>query len=555
MRKILPINPFDEMWINCFANDCLSILCSRNSTYKNLALMNNYCYNLSSDFIWWRRFAVAKKETFYNVIDNKIKYTNCEGKINDIINFLIDKICNEEPAMIKVDAYHWGNNKYWEKSHVPHYIMVIGIDTKRQTAIVIADNSFKYTVSEVGFDLINKSFISNEDDSILDIQVQESDEDYVIKHEEIVLNAKQLVKNIKRLSYSSLYIGVSVNDLSDIISNITQISCQIEADIKLINTIELNNNYIIDHFEHSLQLWSKVKAILVRYYIRKKQPDYNKINLLIFEALYKEMLAWENLIREFDIAHSYIKSFVGKQVIHKIEYMLSEELKDENNNLWATQININSPEIVQYIIKKGFKDISVHSYVVGDDIHCEKIRINNNILEIHTNIQYYGINEIENCYVFISGMNMKIPVKFDEKEYSPFINRWSISRVNSSSMSYEELSTLEYVKHCFDYNICTVSAEQKCLVSKINFISSITYNVQLLLGYNSEVTIWFNGYKLCNATPLKKNKSIQINDLLVDLECREGINELIIIHKNNEDISWTAKLAAKTFSDELPFIL
>ncbi|HEX3047358.1 MAG TPA: hypothetical protein VHY08_21585 [Bacillota bacterium] len=150
------IKPFSEFWMNCFLNSEISILTSREPSFKYAAYLNDYRYMVAETKTNSPKKVQFVMVAFMNVVSHKyldpcFSFTPfLFPDKNSGLEKIKELVKQEKMIAVGVDLFYWIPNSFcYQKYHWDHYSVIIGMDEKRKVFYVLDDNLQGFNCFEV----------------------------------------------------------------------------------------------------------------------------------------------------------------------------------------------------------------------------------------------------------------------------------------------------------------------------------------------------------------------------------------------------------------------
>lgn len=297
---------FSEFWINCFANDSLSFIVSKEPSYRKIALMNWYNYFLTGSICWWRQLKISYDEEFFSyvdIIDYKPIQLTKDNYINEIKKFIDDN----RVIKVKFDLYYLiPNSLNWHKNHYNHYILLSGYDDEKKTFYCFSDNIKGYEENEIPYDRFNQSILIDELNSAEEMLISKDIKSFSYSIDKVKYYADKNKYNISLLSYSNYWSCDFLKSTSEVFMETNKITGRQKANKLLFQDLYIDNfisenmlNKLNQYTEELYIKWEIIKSILIKEHLKELIPDYNKLNNLAWDALKLEYEMWDLISNNF----------------------------------------------------------------------------------------------------------------------------------------------------------------------------------------------------------------------------------------------------------------
>lgn len=305
-KIINSIEPFNDIYINCYMNAQLSIINSLSGTIIpyifNDIYYYDYCYKNETPLIALKHRPIYSSEKLLNDIGlNMSTYF----RKDDIISDLIYSVDNEHPVIIAIDYFYESiRPDTFNKIHGDHYITIFGYNNDQYFNIIEHNyiNSIIYEKKQISFfDLKNCYY------GVLDLLNGESyptyiefykikdkefdDKHYISKYiENFCLNEDSILSSLSLIDdYSGSITNLLENNKISII-NVDQIMDSLnnlinDKNIERYRFLKVfgDNKSYISSLDTAISCWNTVRAIITKYKytetISRKSIDNIKLKL------------------------------------------------------------------------------------------------------------------------------------------------------------------------------------------------------------------------------------------------------------------------------------
>ncbi len=298
MISKINIIPYSETWINCYANDNLSILSSRESSYKLLGLYNLYGYSVIGSTEWWRIIELNYTSEFYKKI-NLVNRSKMTIKLEDVAFYIKNAINNGEIISVQLDTFHAiKSGVNYKRAHYLHHYIITGYD-EIDNFYCLADTINGYGENVLTYSDIVSSMARNCSNNIISFAINKPLVKLDFDIHIVINNAVRLRFELSKLSYCK-YWQYDMNMMQDRIIEINKIVSRHHMNITLFeylrNTGYLNNknyNYLKSYCVRIYEKWNRIKMILIRNFLIEKMPDLTLLNSIAYDAFYNEYKLWD----------------------------------------------------------------------------------------------------------------------------------------------------------------------------------------------------------------------------------------------------------------------
>ncbi|MBO6166691.1 MAG: hypothetical protein J6O17_10050 [Eubacterium sp.] len=308
------IEPFNDIWLDCYNNQKLSILIYKNEDNKALAYNNNYKYEImpyifggSKEFncIACGQYIITFEE--FSQMD-KMNPKNEE----EFLKLIKNQVTKENGfVLMRTDLYDWLEDSIcWHRYHWDHYSLIVDYDEENQQFLVFDEKKGNYVKFYVPESKIYKCVFHTDKFEILRLITLDGEEIKIQTTEDIKKNASDIVESIdncleKRFWDMEEFIfdGEHYKDLNGIF--LQKIEGRHKANAGLIRWMETNGmasgldyRTLSEEFEKLSVEWAKIRMALFVIYMKKKnrQEKINELNEKLYECLTKERELWNQVI-------------------------------------------------------------------------------------------------------------------------------------------------------------------------------------------------------------------------------------------------------------------
>lgn len=550
MKKSLKITPYDEHWIDCVANDSVSIATTIEPSYRNLAILNSYQYKIEGSTSWWRTLSIDVDEQIYrlfkaNVID--------AAKEDITIEYVKNKIDEGRYIKYKTDLYDLlPSNIFYHKQHFDHYQLMTGYDDEKRVLYMLCDDANGYGEREISYDSFYEKFILDDEYSVVECDVNADMPAYKYQITEVIKNAQKTLQSIKVVSYLNLWIGNEESCYTPFVLQINKLADRQKANALLFKLLT-EDKYITVSFCNDLSAktmeiyndWSFIKNCLIKSDIKNDKIDFNKLNILSKIALQKEYELWSLFLQNASTEKSPKPKKLYKKDSNDIEF----EYLPNQNDPWNTIINVKSMNTQGRLICE--KEVNGFSVIFEEKERLKNAEIVDDCVRLYTNIPYYNINDFSEAFVNYSQINnVKIHDKMNdvipefenkpiENRYlSPYLNIIDVSEPlefehNIEDLQYEHVSKSSFKQVSFLNNICWINEiyDSELIIDKIafykfNILCDNITNLKLHLGYYGPIKVWVNYIEALTVN--SKESPLSVNDSIVKCNVPKGESEVVI---------------------------
>ncbi|HEX3043684.1 MAG TPA: hypothetical protein VHY08_02940 [Bacillota bacterium] len=205
------MKPFTDFYINCEANNQLSIATTVQPTYKNLACVNYYRYG-KEPAVWQGQtvdyLVINTTEEFSKILSRSFQLE--EYRFRDPVNFsreISDLLLEGHIIWAGVDLFYWiPGSVLWQKYHVNHYSLVVGYDRRQKIYYCFDDDLTGYRIREIPEERFIEAFShSGLNPSSYLVKIPAELPPYVTSLEIVLNNAEGIIQSIGAIEIAGLW--------------------------------------------------------------------------------------------------------------------------------------------------------------------------------------------------------------------------------------------------------------------------------------------------------------------------------------------------------------
>lgn len=346
VNKVLPIMPYNEMWIDCVMNNIASILIAQDEKFKLFPCILKGTYQFSTN--------VTEDPTdIYSMLEKQMSETlNISFEIPDLsqwlckynlkifknedvhqeIKYLIDK---GYYVFIELDRYHFPNGMEYQKIHLKHPCLIYGYDTSNNSYLLL-ESCEKLTEVEP-YELEFKKFEESLE------AVFRNRECYNLEYYEVLplecydfeLTKELVINNLQHLlidetiivGETTTYCGISsILKFSDYLPQYLMdinpmIHMNIFANLNKYGQLQKRNIWIIEILNKRKILGSQVANYLIKEYSDLNR-SWDEFRNKVFKYIYKKEKSMEVYAGEIEEMQSLLKTN-GQKEKELIERLLN----------------------------------------------------------------------------------------------------------------------------------------------------------------------------------------------------------------------------------------
>lgn len=308
------IEPYNEVWLDCYNNLKLSLLRYINADNVIRGLNNNYKYK-----IFPHRFEEA--EEFYCITEDQtiIFYEEIadierlspqtEEEFYDVVKKQLSR--DNGFVLMRTDLFDWlEGNICWHRYHWDHYSLLVDYDEENKQFTVFDEKGGNYVKFFVPESKLYKCLFYSDKHELLRLVTLKDEKVRVQSHDELKSNAKVIIGTIDKCLECEfwtmeeyIYDGGHYKDLNGVY--LQKIEGRHRANAILMELLEQeHNNQGIDlsgfkqAFDELAVEWGKIRMALFVLYLRKKNREekIHELNEKVRECLRREKGLWEDFI-------------------------------------------------------------------------------------------------------------------------------------------------------------------------------------------------------------------------------------------------------------------
>lgn len=235
MKKVLPIKPFKDFYMNCWLNNYFSYLTYLESSYKIASYTNSYSYTIKDFKYNPLKFITVDYSKSYKDLFEKEYITQEFYSFRDENNFnkeLKEIILSGKPLYLYIDLFNWiPNSLVWQKYHWNHFSFIVGFDDEKRIFYAIDDDANgNIDIRYIPESRLIDSFFGtgyfidygghhtkpNIDSPCIIVNQSEHLEPYKIKVEQIVFNAKKIIDDLSKIDQIGCWEFIFNSDLDKV---------------------------------------------------------------------------------------------------------------------------------------------------------------------------------------------------------------------------------------------------------------------------------------------------------------------------------------------------
>ena len=289
------IKPFQQIYINCYLNNFISVLSSINTSYQQLLYSNNYVYNCfctpetNNQLIRIRYDLDIYIEAFNKLFGY---FPNCKTlhdffygdisfgtlvKTKSKSNIMRDlkNLLHSEGVIVflEQDLFYLikSNDMYYHKRHSTHYSMFVDYDEEIQCFMVFEMGARGYDCYQVPVENVVQSFLHATDPpKCFYIKIPQKLDDYTLKTTNFKNYVPEIITSIDSVQFTDALwkFPASADDHLSYIDGVSKIVNRQEANKRLLESLSFQHSedsyYFSSLCTELKKGWEWIKNILIR---------------------------------------------------------------------------------------------------------------------------------------------------------------------------------------------------------------------------------------------------------------------------------------------------
>ena len=577
MRKLLELNVFDAFWINCQANNVMTVLTTIDDSYIMAGAGNHFIYEMEGRSGWFKAPTVTYgdelERALHKVLRRPYRFEN-----NDIVNELIMAIKSDRLISIEIDLFDWNPLSInYHRNHVNHMTLCIGFDEeKHELYFDDAAKGQKMLVKKYE-EFLSSVVLHDGIPDALETIAPKSLEHYEYEYDTIRRQAARLVNNISLLRYQTYFSTFEQpHDINIPINSITKVYNRQLANKEMLVRLRLDGHISEEKFRNLAETadslifqWDLIKNRAMKMAMSDKPHDFTSLDKRADTAFLVEQNFWSEIAAGFSVETPKISSLSKEYtsltpvsalvvdgddikrvqkprsdiILERIELSLDED-SDYFTNIKLIYSNVSgslsSKSDVPYIVKSVSMAFEQENYI-------SNVAFNGNTACIKTEFPFTDIAGLWH-YVLLSAADVTdsagnvCPDIYcvgpgERKVLSPYINLLECSKpVSCKDIASEPYPTDKvFVNRSFFDWECGISSlydkddpEKDSVFCRSRFTAKENSEMRLWLGHQESVKLWFNGEEL-GSLPAKRSPPHR-DPCCIDITVREGQNEIMVLY-------------------------
>jgi len=304
--KKLCVTPFNEFWMDCGFNTNFSILCSVESSFRDLACLNCYTYIENK----YKKIDIRTSDKQRDIISNIITRNPTQFK-NNTDAIMIEKIINllnDHLLLVGVNLYDWiPDSLGWQRYRWNHYSLVVDYDSDNKEFLVMDDDVRGFNLHRIPLDRFIIAIRGTDclpHDGFI-VTYEDYADKYNLEFSEVIENALLLIDSIGKMIEKDNLWDIYVDDIDGYFLEMTSKTFRF-FNRQVANLVLVDRLYdlrLIDEkkkedtkkvLSDAMNGWDLIKIKFLKAY-KTKKIDVHTIKNLVNQQFEKEIKAWDIL--------------------------------------------------------------------------------------------------------------------------------------------------------------------------------------------------------------------------------------------------------------------
>lgn len=575
MNKQLELNVFDAFWINCQANNVMTVLTTLDESYIMAGAGNHFTYEIDGRSGWFKaptvRYGAELERALYKVGRKSFRFES-----GDIVAELVSAVKQDRLISVEIDLFDWNPQSInYHRNHVTHMTMCIGFDEeKRELYFDDAAKGQKKLVKT--YDEFRSSVIIHDGvPDAIETTVPRELESFTYDYETVRKQAARLVNNISAIRYQTYFSTYEQpHDINIPINDITKVYNRQLANREMLKRLLKDGYFSDDKFaalneiaERLIFQWDLIKNRTMKMAMSDKPHDFTVLDRRADAAFAEEQRFWNYIADGIDtdpapransgncsaltpvsaiaVEGEHLESMQKRYSeisLDRIELSLDEE-SDYYTNIRLFYGNVRGSlacaEALPYAVTSLSEAFTEENYV-------KSVSAEGGVVYIRTECPFTDIAGmwhfvLKSTAALTDSKGKKCPdiccAGFGIQEVTtPFINVLECSPPVCCAEIPEADYTgdIPFVKKSFENYECDISSlfneaepEKDAVYCRFVFTADGPVDFRLWFGYQQAVKLWFNGEPLGSLSA--KDTPPHRDMCCVDITARAGANEVVVL--------------------------